>query len=721
MTFFPAGSEFVDAQRYGALLIDARFTVYEAGVPTGTPYYSAVSDGNFTIDRNSEFRRSGQITIEVIPILPPPPLVPANPDSLLAPFGNELFIETGIAAVGNTTSKGSKLKVNWLANGLFVIATSTVDDTTIDMTVTLDLYDRSWTIAQRALLAPYNFPATATGNFVEEIKKLLNFVWATNQQGFELPGQPLQYNIVPTSQVVPIASYDQGSDPWQAAQDMAAAVGYELYFDPAGMVVGKPIPNALTSPLVWNFTDDSVIIAGLGGTGSTALFGDAYSTPVEISVKMTRDGIYNHIIIQGTGDANAATYNGAGIETAGSPILAQAFDDNPVSPTYIDGPLGDIPNFVTSSLVTQAGAQGMANNDLQVALSSAWQMTLAAAPNPIFDVDDCITVTRPRVGLNNARVVLDTITQTFNYSDQMQLTGRILSSEAPLPVPIPVAPPTPPPPPSPYPSGLIPPPIEPGYGLDLFEDFLGTDLDGALWSRYSGVPGGTEANPGWWEPSHAVVGASEASVLDLQLYQDPSAPAGTTSGTGSGIGGENWVGGGIGLNPSAGVYGPGTRIRVAMRADSGVEWASAIALLIAYVGYPPEIDFFETIWAGTDPVTSFNATAHYGVGNLQLPETWTASGGDSVSNWHTWGVNWTDTQIEYTVQAVGGPEVVWATTPLSGPQNDPTDPYSLVQLQTFHLQLQTPDETYSPPGHPEITAEHPVRQQIDWVQISILL
>jgi hypothetical protein len=401
------------------MLVEARFTVLKGGVPQGGPYLADASTGSFTVDRNAEFRRTGEITIEVIPTIPPPTLMPVNPGSMLAPFGSEIFIETGILSQVTTPTPATQ----WVPNGLFVITTSTVDDTGEDCTVTLDLNDRGWTIAQRALKNPYNFPATSSGNFVTEIQTLLNMVWS-QQTGV----QPLQYNIAPTTAIVPTASYDQGSDPWQAALDMATAIGYELYFDVNGIVTGKPVPNPLTQPITWNFTDVEADIIGLPGTGSGALFGSAYSTPVEVSVVMTRDGIYNDIVIQGTGTANDATYNGDGIETSGSPILAEAADNNPQSPTWVGGALGDVPNFVESSLVTNVGAQPMANSDLQVALSTAWTVTVATPPNPIFDVDDVVTVTRERVGLVNAFVVLDTITHTFTYDDVMNCTGRILTN-----------------------------------------------------------------------------------------------------------------------------------------------------------------------------------------------------------------------------------------------------------------------------------------------------
>jgi hypothetical protein len=420
--YFPYGPTqgFKDAQRYGALLVLARFTVYQNGRPTGKVYEANMSVGSVTIDRNSTYRRSGEITIETIPTVPPGPLVPSNPNSLLSPFGTELYVETGINTAGNNIPHA---EVQWVPNGLFAVSMSTVDDPGTDLTITLQLYDRSWTIAQRVLRNPYNFPA-AGGNFAAEIQALLNMVW-NEQTGVA----PLQYNIVPTSAVVPKASYDQGSDPWQAALDMANAIGYELFFDANGVVTGRPIPNPLQQQPVWNFTDDVTQVQGIEGTGSTGLLGDAYSTPIEVSVVMTRDQIHNDVVVQGTGTANAAVYNGQGLETTPQPLLAQAKDNNPASPTYVKGPMGDVINFVQSNLVTAAGAQNMANNDLSVALSSAWTCTLTIAPNPFLNIDDVVIVTRPRVGLNKAVMVIDTITQTWNYADTQSITGRILSNQ----------------------------------------------------------------------------------------------------------------------------------------------------------------------------------------------------------------------------------------------------------------------------------------------------
>lgn len=410
-------SAFIDALRFGAYLVDARLTIYKNGNPT--EFTVPVSTLSITVDRNSAQRRQGSITAELLPGIPPPALLPANPGSLLAPFGNEIFIEVGIAQVPAGSAGPAKV-LQWIPLGLFSIATVTVDDTTVDLVVTIDVYDRSWVISQRLFTAPYNFPATFSGNFVAEIVNLLNQAWTTHFS------PNLKFNIVPTRKTVPKASYNQGSDPWQAALDMAAAVGYELYFDINGVVVGKPVPDPKTQPITWNFTDDVTKIYGSGGTfggGSAELLGSAYSTPVAVQSVMTRDGIYNDIYITGTGTSNTPLSNTG----TNQPVVAEVADSNPASPFFVAGPMGDIPEFVASNLVTTSiQALKTAEYDLATSLGAAWQLTVTFPPNPLFDIDDVVIVNRPRIGIVNRKMVIDTIDYTISYSDTSTLTGRVV-------------------------------------------------------------------------------------------------------------------------------------------------------------------------------------------------------------------------------------------------------------------------------------------------------
>lgn len=376
---------------------------------------------SITVDRNSAQRRSGSITVEAVPSIPPPPFLPVSPSSILAPFGNEVSIETGIATMppGDTTTA---VVQQWIPMGRFPIATSTVADTGVDCVVSLSIYDRSWVISQHKFLQPYTFPATTSGLFTAEIQALLNQVWANS-------ANPLQYNMVPTDATVPTASYNQGSDPWQAALDMANAVGYELFFDAYGVVTARPIPVPADQPITWNFTDNVTAIYGDGGTGSggsNVLLGSPYSTPVDVSVVMTRDGIYNNVQVTGTGTSNAPVSNTG----TSQPVLASSADTNPNSATYINGGMGNVPEFVSTNLATtSAQAQEMATNDLQVALSAAWQVSITFPPGAVFiDIDDVVSITRPRVGISNIPVVVDTLDYAISYADTCKLTGRVVPS-----------------------------------------------------------------------------------------------------------------------------------------------------------------------------------------------------------------------------------------------------------------------------------------------------
>lgn len=414
---------FIDALRFGANLVQAKLDVLVNGNPVET-VYGAISTYSVTVDRNAAQRRQGNVSIVLQPSIPPPALLPTSTGSLLAPFGNEVRLWTGLGTMNSSDAPGEISVAQWIPMGTFAIATSTVQDTTDDLVLTLALYDRSWTISQRKLLQNYNLPATPSGNFVDEVQALATMVWAQNPNA-----QPLQFSITPTDATVASASYNQGSDPWQAIQDMANAAGYEVFFDVSGTLTGVPIPDPATQPVTWNFTDDVTALYGDGGVdgggGSTVLLGSPYSTPASITSTMTRDGIYNDVVVTGTGTSNAPASNTGSYGN----VIAQAQDTNPASPTYVDGGMGNVPEFVSSNIpTTSAQAQAMANNDLQAALSSSWQVTIEVPPMAFLDVDDVVVVTRPRIGLSGVKLVIDSISYVTSYADTSSITGRVVPS-----------------------------------------------------------------------------------------------------------------------------------------------------------------------------------------------------------------------------------------------------------------------------------------------------
>lgn len=420
-----ASTAFLNTLRWGSYLVAAQIQVYYKGQATGI--ILPVSTADFTVDRNSEQRRQGQLTVEIPATVPPQmvsldgvtqvPILPLTPTAALAPFAQQIGVSLQVIGEGGTIDP-----TQWIPMGIYAIAESTVDDSTTNMVVTLKLFDRSWVLANWKLVSAYTVPA-AGGSLGAEIEALIQSVW-TNQGPGSPPAPPWSYSIGnPASYTVPAGTYNQGQDPWQACLDMAASAGYELFFDVNGNVVGQPSPGSpargtLNSlPVVWGFDQNTL---SAQGTSSHSLGGTPYTTPVGMSMQILRDGISNDFWVAAVGQNN---FSGL--------VQQEAADTNPSSPTYYRGVMGDNPTFIFDSLITTAAqALAEAQYNLAVSLSKVWQISVDSAPNPLFDIDDVFTVTNPRLGLNAQKVIIDTIHTTVRYDALTTLSGRVIAPGA---------------------------------------------------------------------------------------------------------------------------------------------------------------------------------------------------------------------------------------------------------------------------------------------------
>lgn len=416
--------------RFGSFLVAARLTLYQNGASLAITL--PVSYGTFTVDRNSAQRRTGELTIEIPPQIPPQtisvagtqqPFLPISPSSPLAPFGNEVFVE--LTVMGPADAVGVN---GWVPMGLYAVATSTIDDSGNDMTVTLDLYDRSFIFARWGLLSNYSVPA-AGGNLEAEIKALLSYSWNNNGPGrviggsVAVPSYITGANFAPTTYTVPSGIYNQGQDPWAACLDMASSAGYELYFDVKGILTGKPAPGSpaggsLNSlPVVWGFNPGEVSATG---TFQHALGGTPYTSPIAASLQMTRDKIYNDYWVSAVGPNNL------------SPSQSEARDSNSQSPTYYGGPIGDIPYFVYDSSITTAGqALAEAQYLLAVSISDSWTVSVSSPLNPLFEIDDVAYMLNPRWGGTFAsdpgqKFIVDSLTTSIRYDVATMVSGRVI-------------------------------------------------------------------------------------------------------------------------------------------------------------------------------------------------------------------------------------------------------------------------------------------------------
>lgn len=159
-----------------------------------------------------------------------------------------------------------------------------------------------------------------------------------------------------------VRTWDAEADRWAAVQELATAVGAEAYADADGIFIVEELPDLLTAPVAWE------VAAGEGG----AL--------IAVNRGWSRQGIYNVVVA-----------NGENTEENTPPVTATAEDDDPTSPTWVDGPFGRVPMFHSSPTLTTATlAQGAANKLLRDAIKPAYTADLTALPNPLLAPGDVL-------------------------------------------------------------------------------------------------------------------------------------------------------------------------------------------------------------------------------------------------------------------------------------------------------------------------------------------
>jgi outer membrane protein OmpA-like peptidoglycan-associated protein len=195
------------------------------------------------------------------------------------------------------------------------------------------------------------------------------------------------------------------------------------------------------------------------------------------------------------------------------------------------------------------------------------------------------------------------------------------------------------------PSGQAAPTISqiPGYRLSNVTNFAGSAIPTG-WSRFSGPSAGDPGSS--WLSNHVLVSGNM-----LQLNTSRS--------------GGSWISGGICQCDVHFKYGAVfIRSRLTGPGPTQVEMLWPVS-----GGWPPELDFVET-YGG---VSSAQATLHYTSANLQIHKNIDIN----MTAWHTWGVVWSPTAIDYTVDGK-----VWAS--ITQPSAIPDQPMSLhIQQQTW--------------------------------------
>ena len=370
----PVSAKYIAALHAGTVLRVLAYADLYIGAttpPQTNVYRCVLEDGTITADRTAAVRRTCSLTIQ-----PDAAIVPSSMSSILAPNGAEIRPYFQIT-YGDGTSET-------IPTGTFQLTQAQVVDNGQDLQLTVQGMDRAYAIGSRKLLAPYSIAAGT--NLADAIVALVQTRWPN-----------LVANITPTAATAAHTDLQEGADPWAQVMTMAAAGGYETFFDPTGVLVGRPIPDPTTQPIVWSFADGDGLMKAITHT-------------------LNGTGISNDFIVHTTST------------TVNPPVRGQASDTSPNSPTNISGPFGDRPTFIADDLVQTAGAaQAGAANALQASLGAADTLTLDTVPMPVFEVDDVVTVTRSRIGLNAMPYVVDRVTHSLRHDGITQFTLRTVS------------------------------------------------------------------------------------------------------------------------------------------------------------------------------------------------------------------------------------------------------------------------------------------------------
>jgi hypothetical protein len=308
-------------------------TTFQSGTdPDGTEV--DIIDGSVTLDGTAAIRSTVDLTTDGTRRWPD-----AATD-LLAPYGNELFIQRGIQISGSTTE--------WCSLGYMRIQAPS-QAAPVDGPIRITGQDRMAGIIDGRLLAPVQYQDTATygtimSDLITEVFPSATIEW-DDATDAEATGRQL------------LAEDDR----YKFLNDLVTSLGKVWYWDHRGILVIKDVPDP----------DDPVFTVDAGAGGVL----------VSMSRELSREGVYNAVVASGEAADGQV------------PVTATAVDDNPDSPTYFSGRFGPVPQFYSSPfLTTVAQCESAAAAILRRNLGLSYSVDFTAVPNPALEPYDPVAV-----------------------------------------------------------------------------------------------------------------------------------------------------------------------------------------------------------------------------------------------------------------------------------------------------------------------------------------
>ncbi|HEX7038684.1 MAG TPA: DUF5047 domain-containing protein [Trueperaceae bacterium] len=293
-----------------------------------------IHDGAVELNATADVRATLELTT------PGRGMWPDRRNPLLAPYGNEVFVERGVQFGGGV--------VEWCSLGYFRIDTPSQEEVP-DGLITLACSDRMSTIVDSDLTQPRQYTSAMT--FGAVVADLIGDVypWAQIEWDDATETQPIGRDILVEEKR------------YEALKDLATSVGKIMYFDHRGVLVIRTAPDP-TQP-VWDIThgEDGVL--------------------VQASRELTRVGVKNGWVVTGeTADTDNAVH-------------VVVVDNDPASPTYWHGSFGKVPGRHSSPLITDPGRAFAAGRQLlRQSIGLPYTVSFGAVPNPALEPWDPIRV-----------------------------------------------------------------------------------------------------------------------------------------------------------------------------------------------------------------------------------------------------------------------------------------------------------------------------------------
>lgn len=263
----------------------------------------------------------------------------------LAPYGVELYIETGILYSDDLAE--------WLGLGYFRVKTLGQDRPENAGEIKLTGQDRMAKIIKAGLLAPRSYPASTTVSaFVNDL--VLDVY----------PEAVIEYDENAGTRTLGRAVTAEDSR-YAGLSSVAKSLGMRVYFDHRGVLVFRVVPT--------------------GGRPVARLSSGAGGTLIAMPREIDSEGVVNAVVATGNGTDDTGTVTG------------HAIDSDPASPTnYFD--FGPAPVFLNTPLLTSVSECAIAAQaELYRRAGLPYNVGLLVAPQQHLQPDDLVLVDSPAV------------------------------------------------------------------------------------------------------------------------------------------------------------------------------------------------------------------------------------------------------------------------------------------------------------------------------------